>query len=354
MKYHLLYISLLSSLFILLFTACEHRELSDPDTGHYIRIYIDEKIKNITCGFYNNSYEIPEYQQPYVMRVMFTDPETGDIIRERYLQNYGQDEKGYYIDGYMSVEPGTYNLLAYSFGSPVTKIRNDWNYYSMQAYTDPINKYYLKNLATSRENVDDKLFRQMPEHLFHVVEESIELRKKTNVDTLRTASGDFFKAHSVVSSYYLQLNIDGIEWVTSAVGTLNGMAGSTIMHKHQGIVSSDSVYLFFGMYCANKNRIRESGKSSAVLYSTFNTFGKIPDATSVLTLSFEFTLSNGNKQVEKIDITPEFEKPLAKNEQWILLDHTIVITPPIGGSSGGGGMTPGVDGWEDIEAEVYM
>ena len=34
---------------MLLFTACEHRELSDPNKGHYLRIYLDENIKNVTC-----------------------------------------------------------------------------------------------------------------------------------------------------------------------------------------------------------------------------------------------------------------------------------------------------------------
>ena len=55
---------------MLLFTACEHRELSDPNTGHYLRIYVDENIKNVTCGFYDESLTHPEYKRPRVMRVV--------------------------------------------------------------------------------------------------------------------------------------------------------------------------------------------------------------------------------------------------------------------------------------------
>ena len=58
-------------LLLMLLTACEHRELSDPNTGHYLRIYVNEQIKNVTCGFYDESLEHPEYQRPYVMRVVF-------------------------------------------------------------------------------------------------------------------------------------------------------------------------------------------------------------------------------------------------------------------------------------------
>ena len=31
-----------------MFTSCAHRPLEDPYNGHYIRIYIDEQIKNVT------------------------------------------------------------------------------------------------------------------------------------------------------------------------------------------------------------------------------------------------------------------------------------------------------------------
>ena len=48
-------------IFMLMLNACEHRELSDPNTGHYLRIYLDEEIKNVTCGFYDESLKHPEY-----------------------------------------------------------------------------------------------------------------------------------------------------------------------------------------------------------------------------------------------------------------------------------------------------
>ena len=44
-------------LFIPFFSSCEHRELSDPNTGHYLRVYLDEEIKNVTCGFYDEAGE---------------------------------------------------------------------------------------------------------------------------------------------------------------------------------------------------------------------------------------------------------------------------------------------------------
>ena len=340
-------------LLMLLLTACEHRELSDPNTGHYLRIYVNEQIKNVTCGFYDESLEHPEYKRPYVMRVVLADPESGRVVSERYFQHQGEDERGYYIDGHIGAEAGTYNLLVYNFGSAVTHIRNEQDYFQMQAYTRPISEYYLSYLPTSRQELKDEDIVYEPEHLFHDVGEPIVIPKSNQVDTLKNASGDWFTAHSVVKSYYLQVRIKGIEWVTSAVSLLSGMAGSTVLHGHEQMVTTDPVNLFFTMNYTGKEVARDGSGNTAILYTTFSTFGKIPDVSTVYTLNFEFVKTDGSSQVEKLEITPMFDTPMVKEQQWILLDHEIVITPPEGAIAGGG-MTPGVDKWEDVESEVQI
>ena len=340
--------------FMLMLTACEHRELSDPNTGHYLRIYLDEEIKNVTCGFYDENLKHPEYKRPYVMRVVLADPASGRVVSERYFQHQGEDERGYYIDGHIGAEAGTYNLLVYNFGSALTQIRNEQDFYTMQAYTNPISDYYLQYLPSSRQEVDDKDILYEPEHLFHAVGEPIVIPKTHKVDTLKTASGDWFEAHSVVKSYYLQLRIKGIEWVTSAVSLLSGMARASVLHEHDGMVTANPINLFFTMDYTGKRAARDgSGTQEAVLYATFSTFGKVPDVASNLTLNFEFMKKGGESQVEKLDITDEFYTQMAKEKQWILLEHEIVITPPEDAIAGGG-MTPGVDKWEDVESEVQI
>ena len=346
-----LFFILHSSFFIFLLASCEHRELIDPNTGHYLRIYLDEDIKNVTCGFYDESLKHPEYKRPKVMRVVLADSETGRIVNERYFQSQGEDERGYYIDGHISVQAGTYNLLVYNFGSVVTHIRNEQNYFQMEAYTNPVSDYYLQYLPSSRQEMDEKSIMNEPEHLFHEVGEPIVIRNATYVDTLKTASGDWFRAHSVVKSYYLQLRVKGIEWVTSAASLLSGMARSTVLHKHDGMVTESPANLFFTMDYTGKKTMRD-GSSTATLYATFSTFGKVPDVDSELMLNFEFMRKDGTSQVVKLDITDEFYTPLAIEKQWILLEHEIVITPPEGAA--GGGMTPGVEGWENVESEVQL
>lgn len=337
---------------LLVLTGCEHRELSDPDGGHYVRFYLDEQIKNVTCGFYNESYERPEYKKPVTLRVVLTDPASGNVVSESFIRNHGEDERGKYIEGYIGASEGEYNLIAYNFGSAVTLIRNEKNFDQMLAYTNSVSERYLSYLPESRQELDPKKVREQPEHLFHDVGEHIVVKKTHQSDTLRNEAGDYFTAHSLVYSYYLQLKIRGVEYVRSAASTLSGMAGSSYLKGHHDIVKSDSVNLFFLMKTADRQRAQDQRGSTAVLYTTFHTFGKIPEAQSVLTLTFEFIKTDGTSQVETFDITPMFDTPMVKNEQWILLDHEIEIIPPEGSSSGG--MTPGVEKWEDVETDVYL
>ncbi|MBR5540786.1 MAG: DUF5119 domain-containing protein [Bacteroides sp.] len=352
MKKHFFRTWMVLCAWMMLLTSCEHRELSDPNTGHYVRIYLDEEIKNVTYGFYDESLEKPEYKRPHVMRVLLTDPESGSVVSERYLQNQGEDERGYYIDGYIGAEAGTYNLLAYDFGSAVTLIRNEQDYYRMQAYTNPINDYYLQYLPSSRHEMDEKSIVYQPEHLFHVASPLV-IPKTNKIDTLKTATGDFFTAHSVVKSYFFQIRIKGVEWVKSAVSTISGMAGATYLHGCDQLVTPHPVNLFFTLNYTNKKSARDGSGSTALLYATFNTFGKLPEEESVLTLNFEFVKPDGSSQVETLNLTWMFDTPIVRDQQHLLVDHEIVITPPENAVASGG-MTPGVEGWQDVEGDVEI
>lgn len=335
-----------------LFTACEHRILVDPNMSHYIRVYLDEEIRNVTYGFYDEALERPEYSRPKVMRVILADPTTDVVVAERYLQNQGDDERGHYYEGYVTVPAGEYNLLTYSFGSAVTLVRNENSFYAMEAYTRTLSDHYLQYLPSSRADFEGTPIFHTPEHIFHDVAEPIVIKNSPTIDTLLTASGDYFCAHSMVKSYHLQVRVSGFEWINTAVSLLSGMAGSSPMHGHNLFKQAESANIFFAMNYTNKRSARST--TTATLYTTFNTFGKLPDVESIYTLNFEFTRSDGSSQVEQIDITSLFDTPQGRDNQWLIIDKEIVVTPPEGGSEGGGGMTPGVEVWKDVESDLQL
>ena len=331
-------------------SSCEHRILTDPTNVHYVRVYLDEEIKNVTCGFYNEDYEHPEFTRPLTMLACLADSQTGEIMSEGILKNQGSDERGYYIDGYVGAPSGEYNLVVYQLGSPHTLIKHTENYFSMHAYTSTVSERVLGYLAQTSKVLDSERIMQEPEHIMATSCTDIRINHSEKVDTLRTAEGDFFTARSIAKSYYIQLTVTGVQWIKSASAVLSGLSGSSLLCEEEGMIESDPVNLYFNMQY-NGSKKRSSGDTSAeVLHATFTTFGKIPDLTSELTLNFEFTKSDGSSQIESIDITEVFKTPMAIENQWLLLDKEITITKPIGS----GGMDPGVDGWKDEEAALPM
>ena len=330
--------------------SCIHRPLEDPYNGHYIRIYIDEQIKNVTYGFYDESREKPVHIRPAVLRVVLADPISDRIIAERYLQTSGEDERGYYIDGYISAEAGNYNLMVYNFGTEKTKIRNENSFFNMKAYTSPVSENYHQYFPMMQEQIESQAIRYCPDHLYLVTSQPLRIGKHLGVDTLYNADGDHFTAKTVVLSYYLQVKIKGFEYVSTAVSLMSGMAGTTTLSSRE-MDEKDPVSIFFDMNYAEVGRTKDGTSKTAVLYTTFNTFGKLPKENNIYTINFEFTRTDGSSQVESIDITSMFDEPLVKNEQWILLEKEIEITPTVGST---GGMSPGVDEWGDVWSDIQL
>lgn len=340
MKYmKLLLLCLLIGLCCSCMVSCEHRQLVEINGTYYVRVYLNEQIKNVTCGFYNPEYNHPEYKIPQALRVALASRDTGEILHEAVLRNYDSDERGSFMDGYIGAVPGEYNLLVYELGSSVTHIGNFGENFGISAYTDPVSDRIMAYLPSVGEDIDRAKIVLEPEHLMATLCADVSVPMSMSVDTLKTETGDYFYAESIAKSYYLQLRIKGVEWVHAAAAVLSGMSGSVQLGYEEGLVMKDPVNLFFIMGYADKR-----------LYTTFTTFGKMPEQSSVLNLNFEFTKKDGSTQVEKIDITDVFKTPEAIENQWLLLDKEIVISKP----SGTGGMAPGVEGWKDIETDIIM
>ena len=349
---HFLYVCI-TCLCSAVMTSCEHRILTDPTDVHYVRVYLDEEIKNVTCGFYNESFEHPDYIKPLNIRATLSSPVTGEVLTEGLIRNQGSDERGNYIDGYIAAPKGEYNLIMYQLGSSITHIKNPDNHFDMLAYTDQVNQRVYNYIPTISGKMESNKIMSEPEHMMVARYEGLMIDNSMQADTLRADDGDYFTARSIAKSYYLQLRITGVEWVKTAAAVLTGMAGSSRLCEKDGMVVTDPVNLFFTMkYGDRQKRSRQKG-SAAVLYTTFTTFGKIPDYPSRLHLDFEFTKSDGSTQTESFDMTEIFNTPMAIENQWLILDQEINITPPEGAGSSGG-MEPGVEGWKDREADLYM
>ncbi|MBR5857243.1 MAG: DUF5119 domain-containing protein [Bacteroidales bacterium] len=343
-------------LIALIFLSCERRPLLELSSTHYVRVYINENIKNITEGFYNENYERPHYDSPDVLRLILADPATGIVKAERFLRNIGEDERGIYYDGYIYAEPGTYSLMAYNFDTETTVVTNSNNCTEAKAYTNVIASHISSNIPSRNQHSSDEKIVYDPDHLFAANCGEVKIGYNSEVDTLRTPEGDHFTAESIVKSYYLQVHVKGLEFVSTSIGLLSGMSGSSYING-SGMIENDPVTIYFemlpGMLSGAAGISKTNTEGITTIYTTFSTFGKIENAQNALNITFDFHTIYGEPYSETLNITDLFYTELARDKQWLLIEHTINIPEPpkVGGD---GGFKPTVNEWGDIKSELEL
>lgn len=350
MKKNWIFFLVASLCLVFLLTGCEHRPLVERGMFphmRWVRVYLDEEIRNVSYGFYNDAFPKPAYRTPEVMRVALCSPQTNDIVAEAYLREQGTDEKGNYLEGYISATPGEYRLLAYNFDTESVHVGYEYNYDKMYAYTNPISQELYGRLSCVRTAPDASAWDVVyePDHFF--VENGEVVTVTEDTDTLQTEAGTHFTATTTVKSYYLQVQVTGAELVTSAVALLSGMAGSVKVHDGS-MIADNPVAVHFSL----QNGKDKNNADKTVAYTTFHTFGKLEEQENFLSITFEFYTKSGQTHTETIPLTDFFQTEQVKVNQWILIDKVIEIALPEGEESGG--MVPNVGEWENIEGDIYL
>ena len=355
---------LLLLLFVAATTSCERRPLLEISNTRYVRVYIDEEIKNVTYGFYNPSYLRPAYKTPDVMRVTLADPITGKVKAERFLRDKGKDERGTYYEGYIVVEPGEYTLMAYNFDTEAVHVDQEYNIEDTKVYTNEIASYLRAKISSRGESssFDNERIVYEPDNLFRTVSTGISIPYSETVDTIYPVDSECFLAQNVVKSYYMQVRVKGIQYAASTVGLLTGLSGSCRLIDGN-MDTKDSITVYFEL---SPNAAQGVGfedyavdgggapsDSVVTLYTTFNTFGKIPDAKNQLQITFDFITVYGKSYSETFDISKAFATPEGINNNWLLIDHMIEIPapPPV---TGNGGFNPDIDDWDDINTDIKI
>lgn len=331
------------------FCGCEHRALTDYVNKHYLRVYIEDSIMNLHYGFYDEGNEKPQIDNPQMFRVVLCDPVSGRVIQENYINGRGSDMSGNYIDGYIYAEPGEYNLLMYNFDTQSVHIKNNTNYSEMLAYTNSISDGLKNGLISVRSSLNSapKIVYE-PDHLYVSLCEPITIDKEPQIDTLKVEDGGYFRASTVVETYYLQVNIRGARYVKSAVAVLNGMVGSKYLSIGTANVA-DSVSLYINLK-SDHTKIRSEISHA---YSTFNTFGRLPSYENDWYVVFEFSTTYGTTQVDTINIGHLINDKELINNRWIIIDEIIDIQSP-GTGEDSGGLTPEVGDWNTIDSEIKI
>ena len=325
----------------LLAGACQRRPFPSRNTGVNLVLKTNTRIVNQV-----------DVALPANMRVGMYNPDNHSLSYADFVGPEG---------GYISPEPGTYDILVYNFETESTILRGEDDFLKAEAYTNEISPYLkgqLKGLLEQRRKLrqerlaassvsetaatdDEERVVYEPDHLF------VGRVKDQEIPQLLLEEGDReivieVDATSIVETWKIEIRgVQGAEYISSISAIISGQAASTYLYS--GEDSDESVSVYFTM---QTNRARTSDEG--MIMGSFNTFGKKPGVESELSLDVSITDSGGNTYDLHYDITSDF---LDNPERVIVIEDDISIDPP---SSGGGGFDPSVEDWDDVTSDIEL
>jgi len=330
-----------------LFYSCERRPLVEYGGRVKVRVVLDTKdIPNVTTGIYNDKV-VASMPIPETFRVIFYDQDTKQLASQAFIARKGIDENGnHYYEGYVFVNPGSYDLLCYNFDTPSTLVRKEDDKNTIEAFTSEISDLLYSRFDTRVGSPAPKIYYE-PDHLFVSHEDGVTIPNTNEIITITT------QASTVIDTYYVQVRLVNGKYASSAVAMLTDLAPSTRFGVNEPKYN-EYAGTYFEMYRSVDMRMRMQEQD--VLCAVFNTFGKRPDhidptAESQLYLSFSVLTADGKAVEMTLDMDSIFQTADAKERHWLLIDKEIVLPKP---EETGGGFKPAVDGWDEEIGEIEI
>lgn len=323
---------------LLSIVSCQRRPLEELGGGTRTRIRITVRtdgIRNVTSDIYNSSVPVPELVTE-AMHVVFFD-ESGRIAAETYLTATERDAEGNTVFvGDVNVVPGTYRIYACSFGAESTLVQGPTAWESDLAYAVDVSE----NVAAACADIvpQGESLTLCPDHLFvaRLPQETIPA-----VSDIYTVCAD---ARTVVESYYLQIKVEGLKYLSNATAVLTGLSSGNLIA--QGSRVDDPL---------SSIRFEMKGSSDGgrgVLCAIFSTFGRPAGSANNLQVTFRLTSVDGRIDDYCFDLSDLFLSEDCINHNWLLLDETIRIDPVE--VKGGGGLEPSIGEWDDENHETML
>ncbi|MBP3767339.1 MAG: DUF5119 domain-containing protein [Prevotella sp.] len=261
---------------------------------------------------------------PDHMKVLFYEPSDRHLQYTEFVDGTG---------GKISTPPGSYRMLVYSFGTEYTQIRGDGDIATIEAFTSDITATkgsVLRGFTRSDADMPSGPVIYMPDHLLVAAEDVTipdwmgeEIRITLHATASTIVETYTFEVHSVI----------GAEYIESCEAFVTNQARSSFFGL--GVVSSEPATLWFPVGVDRRK---------GCLYTTFNTFGKLPGAShSYLHILVRDT--GGQEHHYSTDITEQFEK----TDKHIIIDEKIDIPEP---PSHGGGIAPTVHPWDEESHDI--
>ena len=265
--------------------------------------------------------EAPDY-----MNANFYSPASGNLSSKDLVKGYG---------GPLSTPPCVYNMVVYSFGTEYVQVRGENNINTLEAFTSDITSTKRATLeALTRGSMDADAIQgpiiYAPDH-FLVAREQVTVPEWYGTNKVIKL---YAKASTIVETYGFEVHsVIGAEYIESCEAFVTNQARSSFFGR--GELNTEPATICFPVGV---------DKKKGCLYTTFNTFGKLPgESRSYLHIVIRDT--GGNEYHLSTDITDQFEK----SDHQIIIEETVDIPVP---EATGGGIAPTVEQWQEEIHEV--
>ena len=218
---------------------------------------------------------------------------------------------------------------------------------SILGYTSEIpDAMRTRYLGTKAGEYDNVHINYEPDHLMVAREHNLRVSPRDTLVVIKTV------ATTVVDTYYIQIHVEGMQYASSATAIINGLSPSNHFGLNERTLDPTAA-VCFEMLKSQDPRL--PGENKDVLCAVFNTFGKIPEATSNLHVTFNVVDVAGNLQQKDINLDTVFKSQDAIEHHWLLIDETwTIVDPGQGQQETGGGFRPVVDDWEEINENIIL
>ena len=284
-----------------------------------------------------------------MMRVMVYDTNTKNLLTQAFISSKSYDEDGNQVlSGDLSISFGTYDFLVYNFDTPTTLVTSENNENSILAYTQEISSAMRTRLLGNTKADTDEYGNILnePDHLVVAREHDLVVSPHDTVVVIKTT------ATTIIDTYYLQIHVEGMQFASSATAVISGLSPSNrfgLNLRTDDPTASEA----FDLYKSTDDNL--PGENKDVLCAVFNTFGKIPDVTSNLYVTFNVIDTAGNLVTYTTSLDTVFKTEDAIERHWLLINDTFVIPDPgVKPNPGNGGFQPQVDDWEEEEGNMIL
>jgi len=337
-------------------TGCHRRPLVDMEEKVAIRVEVNIKaVANVTTSIYNEHIPVPDLNTD-MMRVMVYDTETKNLLTQSFISNKSYAEDGSQVfSGDLNISYGNYDFLVYNFDTPTTQITAENNENSIMAYTQDISsamraRYLGLSKADDDENENSRYadldINYEPDHLVVAREHDLHVSPHDTVVVISTV------ATTIIDTYYIQIRVKNMQYASSATAVISGLSPSNRFGLNER-TNDPSTGICFDLL---KSKDTHNGENADVLCALFNTFGKIPEASSDLYITFNVVDTGGNLQQKTVNLDTVFQTEDAIERHWLLIDIDWELAPPTPGpnTGGSGGFQPQVDDWEEEEGTIIL